>query len=126
MVAATKEVVVHVLHTLKNFKYLKFNLLEWMHNLARAFDNFLDVLVGREDESYERRSRDSSRALGLFPEISSPVILSRVRTEALSELDDEAIGVGNSTWCRRWLRLCGIVLPQDSTIQQLRDRVIEV
>ena len=28
------------------FKYAKFNLLEWMHNLGRAWDNFLRLLVG--------------------------------------------------------------------------------
>ena len=28
------------------FKYSKFNLLEWMHNLGRAFDCILNFLIG--------------------------------------------------------------------------------
>ena len=35
-----------ILNTHTDFKYGKFNLLEWMHNLGRAWDGFLNLLVG--------------------------------------------------------------------------------
>ena len=37
-----------MLISMKGFKYEKFNLLEWMHNLGRAWDNLLNFLVGLE------------------------------------------------------------------------------
>ena len=35
-----------MLVAMKGFKYLKFNLLEWMHNLGRAFDCVHNLLIG--------------------------------------------------------------------------------
>ena len=35
-----------MLMSLKGFKYEKFNLLEWMHNLGRTWDCLLNFLVG--------------------------------------------------------------------------------
>ena len=47
----TLERIPNTLHpifpTHTGFKYENFNILEWMHNLARAFDNLLDMLVRR-------------------------------------------------------------------------------
>ena len=53
---------------LRGWQYDKFNLLEWMHNMARAFDNFQNLLVGNGPE-FDRRSRNSCRVLNLFPEV---------------------------------------------------------
>ena len=66
---------------LPDFKYAKFNLMEWMHNLGRAFDCFLSLLVGRpNDPSFDRVSREACESLGVFPEVwtSTTVYLSQV------------------------------------------------
>ena len=54
-----------LLATLENFKYEKFNILEWMHNLKRTYECFLDLLVGR-DTKFDTKARTTSRALGVF------------------------------------------------------------
>ena len=51
--------------TLSGFHYDKFNPVEWMHNLARTFDNLNDLLVG-VDAKFDARARRSSQALGIF------------------------------------------------------------
>ena len=56
---------------LKGFRYDRFNLLEWMHNVKCAFDNFLDLLVGRENGDWDLKARRTSRALELFPDMGN-------------------------------------------------------
>lgn len=72
-----------LLASLDYFKYEKFNILEWMHNLKRTFECFLDLLVGR-DKQFDEKARKTSRQLGLFREIWSTKHLSQVHT--LSQL----------------------------------------
>ena len=63
--------------------------------------------------------------LGLFPEIwtSTIVYLSRRRTRVLATLTDDTINGNNNAWCRRWLRMCGIVPPQGTRVGELRRRL---
>ena len=61
----------------RGIQYDKFNILEWMHNMARGFGNFMDFLVGR-DKQFDKRARVTSSALGVFPSLSAPVYLSQV------------------------------------------------
>ena len=112
-----------MLYNLTGYNYEKFNLLEWMHNLARAFDNFNNLLVG-VDAAFDRKSRTTSSALGLFPEISLPVYLSRARTRVLAGLTDVVIGRGDNAWCRRWLKICGVQMERDVGVRVLRTRLI--
>ena len=53
-----------MLMSMKGFKYEKFNLLEWMHNLGRAWDNMLTFLIGHPNflnvkHSHQRLSTHS-------------------------------------------------------------------
>ena len=98
-----------MLASMKGFKYEKLNLLEWMHNLGRAWDCFLNILVGIDhthtsrahitrahthivrahlgvDEKFDHSSRLSSEALGVFPDIwnSKIVYLSQVHLTHIS------------------------------------------
>ena len=66
-----------LLAPLENFKYEKFNILEWMHNLKRTYECFMDVLVGRDDK-FDQKARTASRALGVFRPIWSTRHLSQV------------------------------------------------
>jgi len=66
-----------LLATLENFKYEKFNILEWMHNLKRTYECFMDLLVGR-DPQFDEKARRTSQALGLFRPIYEPRHLSQV------------------------------------------------
>ena len=65
----------------RGIQYDKFNILEWMHNLARAYDNFADLLLGG-NTNFDKRARATSKALGVFPSLSAPVYLSQVTTPA--------------------------------------------
>ena len=58
-----------MMNAMLGFKYDRFNLLEWMYNLKGAFDNFVDLLVGRDDSKWDMKARATSQALGLFPRI---------------------------------------------------------
>ena len=71
----------------KTIQYDKFNILEWMHNLARAFDNFMDLLVGR-DAQFDVRARTTSKHFGVFKSIWATKYLSQVRTRALQAITD--------------------------------------
>ena len=52
-----------MLMTMSGFKYDRFNLLEWMHNIKCAFDNFLDMLVGRDDGGkWDMKARTTSQS----------------------------------------------------------------
>ena len=109
--------------SLKGFRYAKFNFLEWMHNIARAFDRAQDYLVGGS-KNFDKRCRDSSRSLGLFKEIWEMQYLPQPRADALSRLQDDTISSGNVTWCRHWLRVCDVQLPPNTRVlRQLRERV---
>ena len=116
-----------MLRSLKYFDLENMNVLEWMHNLARTFDNCLDLLVGR-DENYDRRARTTSQALNIFRSTwpSEVQYLPQLRVRTLSGLTDEDIRRGNAGWCRRWLRLCGETRPADSRVNELRRRVTEL
>lgn len=113
--------------TLSGFLYHKFNHVEWMHNLARAFDNYNDFLVGR-DANFDARARSSSQILGVFQDLwpAQNVNLSQARTRALANLHDDLIASGDSTWCRRWLRVCGITPPAGTRVRDLRGRVTQL
>ena len=50
--------------------------------------------------------------------------LLKVRTDILSALTDAEINHGDSTWCRRWLRLCGILPPTGTRINDLREQLM--
>lgn len=116
-----------MLHLYRGIQYHTFNILEWMHNMARAFDNFMDLLVGR-DKKFDKRSRQTSKDHGVFASIwpGQTVFLSEARTQALRMLDDEKITGENTAWCRRWLRLCGVPADQNERIGSLRRRVTEL
>ena len=63
-----------MLMSMKRFKYSKFNLLEWMHNLGRVWDCCLNFLVG-SDAAFDRISRETSQALGVFPDIWTSTVV---------------------------------------------------
>ena len=109
----------------KSIKYENFNILEWMHNLARSFDNFLDLLVGRGAQ-FDLRARNTSKQIGLFRSIWEPKFLSQVRSRALGLITDEQIESNNAVWCRRWLRVCGVKIEANTRIATLRGRVKEL
>ena len=113
-----------ILRSLNHFNYQMFNVLEWMHNLARTFDNYLDLLVGR-DANYDDRARSTCRHLNLFREVWETVYLSQVRTRILARLGDDNIDRGDPAWCRRWLRACAVTMPADTRVAVLRQRVTE-
>lgn len=117
-----------MLMTMLGFKYDKFVLLEWMHNLKCSFVCFLDFLVGRDDGGkWDTKGRITSQALGLFPEIWTSVIktLSRVRHQSLARLTDAVINRAGAVWVRRWLRICCISMPR-ARIGELRARLTEL
>ena len=117
-----------MLMSLAGFQYDRFNLLEWMHNLKCSFDNFLDLLVGRQsDAKWDRKARTTSQALGLFPTIwiDNGTNLSEVRHRCLAAIQDDAINSADTTWIRRWLRLCGITMDRRTRIRELRIRLTE-
>ena len=116
-----------MMYLYRGIQYHKFNILEWMHNMARAFGNLLDLLVGR-DNQFDTRSRATSKGLGVFASVwlEQTVFLSEVRTRALRMLDDEQIAGENTAWCRRWLRFCGVQVGGDERVAALRRRVTEL
>ena len=117
-----------MLMSMRGFKYDRFNILEWMHNLKCAFDNFLDLLVGREDKSWDMKARTTSQALGLFPSIwaDKVVYLPRLRHQALSSLQDDVINRAGAAWIKRWLRICGITMDTRVRVQELRARLTQL
>ena len=113
-----------MLMSLLHFKYDRFNILEWMHNLKCAFDNFLGLLAGR-DADWDTKARKTSQALGLFPDIWTDKItyLSQMRHRMLASLKDDLINSSGATWIRRWLRVCDIIPDKKTRIQELRARL---
>ena len=118
-----------MLMSMAGFKYDRFNLLEWMHNLKCSFDNFLDLLVGRHDDTnkWDLKARTTSKALGLFPTIwvDNVTNLSEVRHRCLGAIQDDVINSAEAAWIRRWLSLCGIRMDRRTRIQELRNRLRE-
>ena len=116
-----------MMYLYRGIQYHKFNILEWMHNMARAFGNVMDFLVGR-DNQFDKRSRETSKRLGVFESIwpGQTVFLSEARTRALQMLDDETIAGESAAWCRRWVRLCGVQLEGNERVAMLRRRVTEL
>lgn len=49
--------------------------------------------------------------------------LPQVRTRALQGLTDVQIGSENATWCRRWLRVCGVQMEPNTRVADLRRRL---
>lgn len=105
-------------------KYENFNLLEWMHNMARAFDNFMEFLTGN-DKQVHARCRRTSKTLGVFPSIwpDHVVYLSEVRSRLLRSLTDDQISTMSTVVCRRWLRICCVEIDGNPRVHQLRARV---
>ena len=110
-----------MLASLKNIEYHKFNLLEWMHGLARAFDNMTNLLVG-STTNFDVRARRTSENLGIFRPIwpSTVVYLSTMRCQMLARLTNDQIASGNATWCRKWLRVCAIIPEAHTAVRDLR------
>ena len=48
------------------------------------------------------------------------------RHRVLSTLTQHQIESGNPTWCRRWLRMCGVIPEQGERVRDLRARVEEL
>ena len=117
-----------MLMSLRGFMYDRFNLLEWMHNVKCAFDNFRDLLVGRQDGDWDLKARRTSRALGLFPDTWENNVsnLSEMRHRNLAAIQDDVINRAGAVWIRRWLRLCGIVPGQQVRIAELRTRLTQL
>lgn len=116
-----------MLMSMSGFKYDRFNLLEWMHNIKCAFDNFLDMLVGRDDGGkWDMKARTTSQTLGLFPKIwtSHRKYLSDFRHRSLASLQDDTINRACAPWVKRWLKICGIRM--DARIHELRARLVEL
>ena len=116
-----------MLMAMLNFRYDRFNVLEWMHNLKCSFDNFVDMLIGRDDNGkWDLKSRTTSKALGVFPKIWIGQVknLSVVRHTSLASLTNDVINRAQAPWLRRWLSMCGIRMDRATRIRELRDRVI--
>ena len=114
---------------LQCYMHDRFNILEWMHNCKCAFDNTLDLLVGRDDGGkWDMKARKTSKALGLFPTIwpENVVMLPQRRHQILSRLTDDTINAAGSVWIRRWLRLCDIIPDKRTRVHELRGRLTEV
>ena len=113
-----------MLRSLKDFDYEKTNVLEWMHNLARAFDNFLRLLTGG-DKNFDTRARSTCRDNNIFEDLwpDRHQFLSQARRTILRGLDDETISRGDTTWCRRWLRMCCVSVERDELVGSLRHKV---
>ena len=103
---------------------IRLRLLGNRLNGLKSANADLHVYVVGVDAAFDRRSRLNSEVLGVFPEIwtSTIVYLSRARARVLSALTDDTINGGDSGWCRRWLRICGIVPPQGTRVRDLRER----
>ena len=116
-----------MLRKYQDMEYANFNLLEWMHNCKCGFDFFLDLLVGK-DPRFDTRCRRTSKKLGVFESIWEGQIihLSKFRTRALAGLDDAQILARDATWNRRWLRMCGVQIPEGARVAELRARVAEL
>ena len=119
-----------MLLTLKNFRYEWFNTLEWMHNLKCAFDNFLNLLVGKINDNgkWDMKARQTSKILGVFPALHPDrvVYLSAVRHRVLARMQDHNINRAGAPWIRRWLKLCGITMPKQARVDELRTRLKEL
>ena len=119
-----------MLMSMNNFKYEYFNILEWMHNLKCAFDNILDLLVGKVEGKVktDMKARTTSQALGLFPEIWTDkiVYLPDNRQRVLASLRDDNINRAQGPFIRRWLKICGITMPKEARVDQLRARLKSV
>ena len=113
-----------MLSSLEGFKYSKLNILEWMHNLARAHECFMSLLVGG-DAKLDDKMRRTSADLGLFPSIwpNQVQFLSEARTRLLRGLQDDTIQSADSVWLRRWLRICSVIPEARTRVQELRDRL---
>lgn len=116
-----------MLMSMQGFKYECFNILEWMHNLKCAFDNFCDLLVGG-DEKKDMKARTTSEILGVFPDIWTDKVtyLSQVRHRLLASLQDDVINRADATWIRRWLRICAITMDKRTRIRELRARLVQL
>ena len=110
----------------RGIQYDKFNVLEWMHNMARSFDNILNFLTG--DAKFEARARTTCKILGVFRDVwvGEPVFLSAHRTQFLRGITDAQIATGDETWCRRCLRIAGIRPDQREPVRNLRARVTDL
>jgi hypothetical protein len=119
--------------------------MEWMHNLGRAFDCFLSLLVGRPHEpNFDKSSRETCESLGVFPEVWTsqtvylsqvnhyyphftrnvpPSLMSQTRTRMLAALTVDEIASASPTRCRGLLRMCGIVPEKGTRVAQLREQV---
>ena len=77
-----------MLCALAGIQYDKFNILEWLHNMARTFDNFMDLLVGGS-KSYDRKGRVTSKVHGVFQPIwpDTIVYLSQVNNLTVRNVD---------------------------------------
>ena len=108
-------------------KYESFNLLEWMHNMACAYDNFIKFLTGN-DKQLDARSRRTCKGLGVFRSIwtDNIVYLSTVRSTALRSLTDDQISTMSTVVCRRWLRICCVAVDVNMRVNELRARVTEL
>ena len=49
--------------------------------------------------------------------------MSQARARLLAMLTQEEIQHGDTTWCRRWLRMCGIVPPARTRVNDLRQQL---
>lgn len=49
--------------------------------------------------------------------------MSQARARHLSALTDPQIDHGDSAWCRRWLRICGIIPAQGTRVNDLREQL---
>ena len=104
-----------------------FNTVEWMHNMARFYDNFMTFICPR-DKKVDMRARKSSKILGVFPEIwiGQNAYLSEMRTRSLCSLTDHQINTGGKTWLCRWLRIGGTTFEQTDRVKDLRLKLISL
>ena len=94
--------------TMLIFQYNKFILLKRIHDLKWSFNDFLNFLVGRDDDGqWHLKGRTISQTLGLFPKNWTNVTrtLSRSRHQSLIHLINTVINRVGVVWVS-WLRIC--------------------
>ena len=109
-------------------KYFKYVCVTEPHNSKWSFDNFLDLLVGRDDGGrWDLKGRTASQEISPFPELWTNVVgtLSHGRHQILASLTDSVINRAGAVWMGRWLRICSISMSQ-TRIGELRARLTEL
>ena len=118
-----------------DFDFLKDNIPDWMHNLARVFLMIMDIVLGglggskraKAWQGMDRRHRAECELFDIFPSVwlDQKVKLADDVRAALLQPSNEDIDTALRASLERFVRAVG-VNPNDMLIGELRAKVIEI